>query len=82
MHSEICEPINPSSNGSKRYIITFIDDYYSRKIWVYFLQEKFEAFVAFKSYKALVEKEIGSPIKVLRTDRVGEYNSLRICKFL
>ena len=65
---------NTHSNGGKKYIITFIDDC-SRKIWVYFLQEKFEAFVAFKSYKALVEKEVGNPIKVLHTDCGGEYNS-------
>ena len=74
VHYDICGPIIPNSNGGKRYIITFINDY-SRKIWVYFLQEKSEAFVAFKSYKALVEKEVGNPIKVVRTDRGGEYNS-------
>ena len=27
VHSNICGPINPLSNGGKRYIITFIDDY-------------------------------------------------------
>ena len=74
VHYDFCGPIIPHSNGGKRYIITFIDDY-SHKIWVYFLQEKSEAFEAFKSYKALVEKEVGNPIKVLRTDRGGEYNS-------
>ncbi|KAM7520343.1 hypothetical protein LguiB_019305 [Lonicera macranthoides] len=74
VHSDICGPITPSSNGGKKYIITFIDDF-SRKTWVYFLLEKSDAFVAFKNYKALVEKEMGSPIKVLRTDRGGEYNS-------
>jgi len=31
VHSDICGPINPISNGGKRYFITFIDDY-SRKI--------------------------------------------------
>lgn len=67
--------------GGKRYIITFIDDY-SRKIWVYFLQEKSEAFVAFKSYKVLVEKEVGNPIKFLRTDRGGEYNSHEFAIFV
>ena len=80
VHSDICGPITPHSNGGKRYIITFIDDY-SRRIWVYFLQEKSEAFVAFKSYKALVEKEVGNPIKVLRTDRGGEYNSHEFSNF-
>lgn len=39
VHSDICGPINPSSNRGKRYLITFIDDF-SRKTWVYFLQEK------------------------------------------
>ena len=49
---------------------------------VYFLQEKSEAFVAFKNYKAPVEKEVGSPIKVLRTDRGEEYNSHEFANFL
>jgi hypothetical protein len=58
VHSDICGPINPTSNGNKRYFITFIDDY-SRKTWVYFLQDKSEAFIIFKSFKARVEKEFG-----------------------
>lgn len=80
VHSDICGPINPSSNGSKRYFITFIDDF-SRKTWVYLLQEKSEAFLAFKNYKALVEKEVGQPIKTLRTDRGGEYTSQEFANF-
>ncbi|XP_068650707.1 uncharacterized protein [Aristolochia californica] len=35
----------------------------------------------FKSYKALVEKEVGIPIKVLRTDSGGEYNSHAFANF-
>jgi len=80
VHSDLCGPINPTSNGGKRYIITFIDDF-SRKIWVYFLQEKSEAFASFKHFKALAEKEVGLPIKILRTDRGGEYNSLEFTEF-
>ena len=45
------------------------------------MQEKYEAFLAFKSYKALVEKEVGNPIKVLRTNRGGEYNSHEFINF-
>ncbi|CAL2238396.1 unnamed protein product [Prunus armeniaca] len=70
VHSDICGPITPASNAGKRYFITFINDY-SRKTWVYFLQEKSEALNAFKHFKAAVEKTI----KVLRTNRGGEYNS-------
>ena len=36
IHSDICGPISPFSNGGKRYLITFIDDY-TKKTWVYFL---------------------------------------------
>ena len=74
IHSDICGPINPVSNGKKRYFISFIDDF-SRKTWVYFLQEKSEALPAFKSFKALAENETGRTIKILRSDRGGEYNS-------
>ena len=63
IHSDICGLINPSSNGGKRYLITFIDDY-TRKTWVYFLQEKLEAFSAFKSFKAHVENEAERVIKL------------------
>ena len=30
VHSNICGPINPTSNGGKRYLITFID-YFSKE---------------------------------------------------
>ena len=81
VHSDLCGPINPSSNGGKRYIITFIDDF-SRKTWVYFLQAKSDAFEAYKSFKIMVEKEVVSQIKVLRTDRGGEYNSQEFSTFV
>lgn len=80
VHADICGPISPISNGSKRYMISFIDDF-SRKIWVYFLVEKSEAFTTFKNYKNQVEKETGLAIKGLRTDRGGEFTSLEFTNF-
>ncbi|GJR46733.1 retrovirus-related pol polyprotein from transposon TNT 1-94 [Tanacetum coccineum] len=80
LHADICGPINPLSNSNKRYIITFIDDY-SRKVWVYFLVTKSEAFVVFKQYKSRVEKESGVAIKGLRTDRGGEFTSVEFTNF-
>ncbi|XP_059285917.1 uncharacterized protein LOC132039456 [Lycium ferocissimum] len=38
-----------------------------------FCRKKSEAFISFKSFKALVEKETGCSIKILRTNRGGEY---------
>ncbi|GAU47763.1 hypothetical protein TSUD_193000 [Trifolium subterraneum] len=74
VHSDICGPINPKSNGGNRYFITFTDDY-SRKTWTYFLHEKSSAIDVFKRFKALVEKESGCLVQCLRTDRGGEFTS-------
>ncbi|CAM8885291.1 unnamed protein product [Rhodiola kirilowii] len=74
VHSDICGPISPSSNGNKRYMLTFIDDF-SRKTWIYFLSEKGEALTWFKRFKIMVESDSGKKIRSLRTDRGGEFNS-------
>ena len=34
IHSNLCGPVNPTSNGNKKYFISFIDDF-SRKTWVF-----------------------------------------------
>ncbi|MCI01710.1 retrovirus-related pol polyprotein from transposon tnt 1-94 [Trifolium medium] len=57
VHSDICDPINPASNGGNRYFITFTDDF-SRRTWTYPIIEKSSALGIFKKFKALVEKEI------------------------
>jgi transposase InsO family protein len=80
IHSDICGPINPESNGGKRYFITFIDDY-TRKTWIYLLSEKSEALVMFQRFKVLVENESKNKIKCLRTDRGGEYTSTAFNEF-
>lgn len=81
VHYDIFGPISPESNGKKRYFISFVDDY-SQKIWVYFLSEKSKALATFRSFKVLVEKEVGRPIKILRTDQSGEYNSQDFVSFV
>lgn len=74
IHSDLCGSISPASSGNKRYILSIIDDY-SRKMWVYFMVEKSEAFTFFKHFKSLAENEAGTLIKCLRTYRGGEFNS-------
>lgn len=49
---------------------------------IFFLQEKSKAFHVFKSFKALVENEIGRTIKNFRTDHGGEYCSKEFEDFL
>jgi len=70
----------PQSFSSKRYLISFIDDF-SRKTWVYLLKEKSEAFEVFKKFKVMVEKVTGRQIKFVRSDRGGEYTSTAFMKY-
>jgi hypothetical protein len=72
VHSYLCGPMETVSFGKAHYFLTFIDDY-SRKTWVYFLQEKSEVFTHFLEFKELVEKQSGLKILTLRTDNGGEY---------
>ncbi|KAL5815400.1 hypothetical protein ACOSQ4_026041 [Xanthoceras sorbifolium] len=56
----------------QKYFISFIDDY-SRYMYLYLLHNKNEAINAFKIFKAEVEKQCGKQIKIVRSDRGGEY---------
>ncbi|KAK8574644.1 hypothetical protein V6N12_062334 [Hibiscus sabdariffa] len=52
--------------------ITFIDDY-SLYMYLYMLHHKSEALDGFKVFKAELEKQCSKQIKIVRTDRAGEY---------
>jgi len=80
VYTNACGPINPPSCGNNKYFLLFIDDY-SIMTWVYFLKQKSETFVAFKNFKALVEKESGYVIKALRFDRGGKFTSKEFNEF-
>ena len=57
------------SLGNNKYFLLFVDDY-SRMSWV-----------CFQRFKVCVEKESGYYLKVLRTDRGGEFTSIEFKEF-
>jgi hypothetical protein len=57
VHIDMCRPMRITSHGGAWYFFTFIDDF-SRKIHVYFLKAKGDAFEKLKQYKVLVEKKL------------------------
>ena len=72
IHTDICGPFpTPCLNG-QRYFISFIDDH-TRFMFLYLLNDKAEALNAFKTYKVEVEKQKDKKIKIVRSDRGGEY---------
>ena len=60
------------SKGRVQYFMSFIDDY-SRKVCVYFMKNKSDAFSKCKIWKAVVENQIGRKIKCIRTDNGTKY---------
>ena len=72
VHSDVCELNGVLTRGGKRYFIKFIDDF-SRFTYVYLMRNKDESFVMFKCYKIEVENQNDRKIKILRSDRGGEY---------
>ena len=69
----------PFLNGNV-YFMTFIDDY-SKKTWVYLLKQKSQAFDVLKSFKVMAEKETNRFIKVLISNKGGEYMSNEFMEF-
>lgn len=66
--------MNVRTKYGASYFITFINDY-SRFGHVYLISHKPEALDCFKLYLNIVENQLDSNVKVLRTDRRREYLS-------
>jgi transposase InsO family protein len=80
VHTDLCGPMQTPSLTRCVYFMTFINDL-SRKTWLYFLKQKSETFEAFKRLKYMVENESGRTIKILRSDRGGEYKMNEFIEF-
>ncbi|KAL0793897.1 hypothetical protein Bca101_065274 [Brassica carinata] len=81
VHSDLWgSPNVPRSLGNCQYFISFTDDW-SRKVWIYFLKTKDEAFEKFVEWKKMVETQSERKVKKLRTDNGLEYCNLRFDKF-
>ena len=72
IHTDICGPFTPSTLGGYKYFITFIDDF-SRYGYIFLIHEKSEALDMFKIYKAEIELKQEKKIKIVRSDRGGEF---------
>jgi transposase InsO family protein len=72
IHTDICGPFPVKSVDGYDSFITFTDDY-SRFGYIYPIRERSEALDKFKIFKAEVENQHNKKIKIVRSDRGGEY---------
>ena len=74
VHSDLWgAPSVPPSLSKNQHFISFVEDH-TRKVWVYFLKTKDEAFGKFVEWLSLVENQSEKRLKTLRTD-----NGLEFC---
>ena len=74
IHSNICDMKFIQMRGGKKDFLTLIDDC-TRYCYVYLLRSKDEALEMFQHFKNEVENQLDRKIKVIRSDRGGEYEA-------
>ena len=62
----------PQSHKGKLYYVSFTDDY-TRWTTIYCISQKLEILAKYKEYEAWMQTQYGKQIKVLQSDRGGEY---------
>ena len=72
IHTDICGPFPVKHVDGYDSFLTFTDDY-SRYGYIYPIKERTEALDKFKIFKAEVENQHNLNIKIVRSDRGGEY---------
>jgi len=67
IYSDVCDSSRVITRGSRRYFLTFINDY-SKFCYTYLLKSMDEVFNWFKVYKIETENQLERKIKILRSD--------------
>jgi hypothetical protein len=80
VHTDICGPMRTKALNGEQYFMLLID-HYTRMIAVSFLKKKSEAFINFKIFKEMVENEMDSRIKCLKSYNGGEFISKEFMDF-
>ncbi len=81
IHSDVCGPMDVPSLGGSRYFVTFIDEH-SNWTTVYLMKQKSEVVDRFLEFEKYAERQTGRKIRIIRSDRGGEYLSNSLSKYL
>ncbi|PKU75385.1 Retrovirus-related Pol polyprotein from transposon TNT 1-94 [Dendrobium catenatum] len=79
--SDVWGPSPIFSLNGYRYYVLFVDEF-SHFSWLYPMVTKAEVFSKFLLFKAMVEKQFSTHIKIFRSDGGGEYTSIQFQLFL
>jgi len=77
LHMDLFGPTTYTSIGGNKYGFMMVDDF-TRYTWVFFLVDKSDVFVTFKSFVTRVHNEFETTIKRVRSDNGSEFENTRI----
>nr|GEZ26990.1 zinc finger, CCHC-type [Tanacetum cinerariifolium] len=80
VYGDLCGPISPATHSGNKLIFLLVDDC-TRFMWAYFLTSKDETLSTFKEFRQRIEMELRMRIRMLRTDRGGEFTSNEFTKY-
>jgi len=72
VHSDLWGPAPVATLRGRRYYVTFTDDK-TRMTYFHLLRRKSETLAAYKDFEAEIDTQHGARVKVLHSDRGGEY---------
>jgi hypothetical protein len=81
VHTDVWGPSPTDSIGGQQYYITFTDDH-TRFTYVDVLRTKDKSLQAYKTFISWARTQHNAKIKILRSDRGGEYTSHEFTRFL
>jgi hypothetical protein len=81
LHMDLYGPTQYTSISGNKYGFVIVDDY-TRYTWVFFLVDKSDVFVAFKSFIKGIHNEFETTIKRVRSDNGSEFKNTRIDEFM
>lgn len=82
VHTDLSGIIRIANRQNYRYFLIFVDDF-SRQTFLYLLKSKQDVFENFREFKAMIEKQLDSHIKRLKSDGGTEYDNHKfddLCK--
>nr|GFA92141.1 zinc finger, CCHC-type [Tanacetum cinerariifolium] len=80
VYGDLCSPISPATHSGKKLIFLLVDDC-TRFMWAYFMTLKDQALSTFKEFRQQIEMEMRMKLRMLRTDRGGEFTSNEFTKY-
>ena len=77
LHMDLFETTQYTSIGGNKYGFVIVDDF-TRFTWAFFLVDKSDVFVTFKSFVKDIHNEFETTIKRVRSDNGNEFKNTRI----